>query len=157
MGGIGVRVRHAVSRRSARRWMEAAIDYPLVSYVAILHARELLIVSALALAVSCGAPQPSSHSAAAGPAVEKVQTPYKTFVSLEEAKPLLSADPADVPAALRGTPEQQAAAWPSWVVQHDAEIRARLERGDEDSIVNLWFYGTTFTRLPRATDRDLMA
>jgi hypothetical protein len=121
------------------------------------HARGLLIVSVSALAACCGARQPSSHPAAAATVVEKLQAPYKTFVSFEEAKPLLNADPAGVPTALKGTSEQQAAAWPSWVAQHDAEIRARLERGDEDSIVNLWIYGTTFTRLPRATDRDLTA
>lgn len=47
------------------------------------------------------------------------------------------------------------AAWPAWVTQHNAAIRVRLERGDEDSLVNFWLFGTSFTRLPRATDRDL--
>ena len=41
--------------------------------------------------------------------------------------------------------------------EHDAEIRARLAHGDEDSILNLWLYGTSFTELPRATARDLAA
>ena len=36
--------------------------------------------------------------------------------------------------------------WPAWVAKRDAEIRARLARGDEDSLVYLWLYGTSFTR-----------
>ena len=36
------------------------------------------------------------------------------------------------------------------VSRRDLEIRARLQRGDEDSIVNFLLFGTTFTRLPRA-------
>ena len=38
---------------------------------------------------------------------------------------------------------------------HDAAIRARLAQGDEDSVVNLWLYGTTFTTLPRATEQEM--
>jgi SAM-dependent methyltransferase len=49
-----------------------------------------------------------------------------------------------------------AAEWPVWVARHNAAIRARLDQGDSDSLVNFWFYGTTFTSLPRATHRDLM-
>ena len=40
---------------------------------------------------------------------------------------------------------------------HDQEIRARLAQGDEDSVVNLWLYGTMFTTLPRATEQELAA
>ena len=39
--------------------------------------------------------------------------------------------------------------------RRDAEIRARLAQGDEDSVVNLWLYGTTFTTLPRATEQEM--
>lgn len=61
-----------------------------------------------------------------------------------------------LPPSLKGkTGAEIEAAWPAWVTEHNAEIRARLERGDEDSLVNFWLYGTSFTRLPRATDRDL--
>ena len=38
---------------------------------------------------------------------------------------------------------------------HDAKTRARLARGDEDSIVNFWMFGTSFTSRPRATVVDL--
>ena len=48
-------------------------------------------------------------------------------------------------------------AWTTWATARNAAIRARLERGDEDSLVNFWMYGTSFTTRPRATARDLAA
>ena len=58
------------------------------------------------------------------------------------------------------------AAWPRWIERRDREIRARLDRGDEDTIVNWLLFGTTFTSRPRAVlgavesdtagDRDLV-
>jgi len=47
------------------------------------------------------------------------------------------------------------AAWRAWATRHDAEIRARLARGDEDSIVNLWQFGTSFTSRPRVSERGV--
>jgi hypothetical protein len=41
--------------------------------------------------------------------------------------------------------------WQAWVKARDTEIRARLAQGDEDSLVYLWLYGTSFTKQPRAT------
>ena len=52
-------------------------------------------------------------------------------------------------------PADRASAWPGWVRGHDAAVRARLDRGDEDSLVNFWLYGTSFTKLPRATAPEL--
>lgn len=43
----------------------------------------------------------------------------------------------------------------AWVTRHDADIRARLAQGDEDSVINFWLYGTTFTTRPRATDEEI--
>jgi hypothetical protein len=45
--------------------------------------------------------------------------------------------------------------WPAWVAQRDADIRARVAEGDEDSVVNLLLYGTSFTRRPRPTERQI--
>jgi len=42
------------------------------------------------------------------------------------------------------------------MLRRNTEIRARLERGDEDAIVNLWFYGTSFTKLPRLSVRNIV-
>ena len=44
---------------------------------------------------------------------------------------------------------EDAAAWDAWIRTQDREVRARVERGVEDSISNLVIYGTSFTRLPR--------
>ena len=77
---------------------------------------------------------------------------FKVDIPYEDAKPILDAHRNNLPDELKGkTSDELQAAWPGWVARHNAEIRARLERGDEDSIVNFWLYGTTFTNLPRAT------
>ena len=47
--------------------------------------------------------------------------------------------------------------WPAWTAKRDADIRGRLARGDEDSLVYLWLYGTSFTKLPRATAEQIAA
>lgn len=44
---------------------------------------------------------------------------------------------------------EDASTWDAWVRQQDREVRARIERGVEDSISNLILFGTSFTRLPR--------
>jgi hypothetical protein len=41
-------------------------------------------------------------------------------------------------------------AWPGWIERHDQQVRARLEQGDEDTIVNWMLFGTSFTSRPRA-------
>ncbi len=72
---------------------------------------------------------------------------------LTDARPALAALAGYLPAGLAGrTAAQLEAEWPTWVVRRDAEIRARLRRADEDSVVNLWLYGTSFTSVPRAVD-----
>src|SRR5262245_1884333 len=79
-------------------------------------------------------------------------------VSLDEALPLIALHRAQLPGALASQPpDALAAAWPSWVTQHNADIHKRLAQGDEDSIVNLWLYGTSFTSRPRATAKDVAA
>ena len=46
-------------------------------------------------------------------------------------------------------------AWNEWLRQHQAKLRQRVDRGDEDSVANLWMYGTSFTPLPPARGRHL--
>src|SRR5687767_6758573 len=48
------------------------------------------------------------------------------------------------------TPAQLEAAWSGWIERHDRQVRARLEQGDEDTIVNWLLFGTSFTSRPRA-------
>jgi hypothetical protein len=84
--------------------------------------------------------------------------PLKTYITFADARPTFTTLYQDWPVALRGLDERALeAAWPDWVRQRDGEIRARLERGDEDSVVNLWLYGTSFTRRPRAIERAAQA
>jgi SAM-dependent methyltransferase len=45
--------------------------------------------------------------------------------------------------------------WPGWLARRDTEIRARLTRGDRDSLVNFLLFGTSYTRQPRITSREL--
>jgi hypothetical protein len=75
-------------------------------------------------------------------------------ISFDEARPVLEAVGAAVPPDFRGLSlTEMAAQWPRWVARHDREVRARLARGDDDSLVNLWLYGTSFTSHPPAVAR----
>ena len=77
--------------------------------------------------------------------------PAKTTIPFADAQPILEQLRASVPPELSAIPTGQVgAAWNGWVQRRDAEIRARLRQGDEDSVVNLLLFGTSFTRLPRA-------
>jgi hypothetical protein len=89
--------------------------------------------------VRVGAPPAAAATAAA------------RFVRLSEARPILTELVGKLPAGLdRLTPAQMETAWPRWIEQRDREIRARLDKGDEDTIVNWLLFGTTFTSKPRA-------
>jgi hypothetical protein len=70
----------------------------------------------------------------------------RAFTSYAAAKAVLD-QPGDlVPAELRNPNE---AKWRAWSRRQDKAIRARLQQGDLDSLVNLLLYGTTFTKQPR--------
>src|SRR5579864_408847 len=87
----------------------------------------------------------------AAPPVAKV-----VYISFTAAKPVIEAFKDSLPADLKGKSEAAIAAeWPQWVRQQDQAVRARLEKGDEDSLVNLLLYGTSFTKEPRITDELL--
>jgi len=70
----------------------------------------------------------------------------RAFPSYTEVKPVLEVQRDRLPAALQNANE---ARWLAWSRQHDKAIRARLDQGDLDSMVNLLLYGTSFTRQPR--------
>jgi SAM-dependent methyltransferase len=70
----------------------------------------------------------------------------RAFTSWANAKPVLD-QPGDLlPAELRNPNE---AKWRAWSQRQDKAIRARLQQGDLDSMVNLLLYGTSFTKQPR--------
>src|SRR5207247_1540443 len=73
------------------------------------------------------------------------------YASYSDVRAILTTLSEIVPAELKG--QDQAAlpkAWDEWARSHDRDIRARLERGDEDTIVNWLLFGTSFTSRPRA-------
>jgi hypothetical protein len=73
------------------------------------------------------------------------------FVRFSEARPILTELAGRLPLDLNTlTTEQMETAWPRWIERRDREIRARLDQGDEDTIVNWLLFGTTFTSRPRA-------
>jgi hypothetical protein len=76
------------------------------------------------------------------------------YVRYAEVEPVVSelALAGSLPPELGSlTAEQRQAAWPAWIERHDKDVRARLEQGDEDTIVNWLLFGTSFTSKPRAT------
>jgi hypothetical protein len=81
----------------------------------------------------------------------KQLTPYS------DAQPIFDALRSDLlPVELRDAANRESR-WAPWVGQHDAAIRARVAAGDEDSIIHLLLFGTSFTKAPRASERDLAA
>jgi hypothetical protein len=74
------------------------------------------------------------------------------FTTFDEARPVVEAMREALPAGLAGLPDDRlAAAWPAWVRERDRAVRDRLVRGEEDAVVNLLFFGTSFTKAPRLT------
>ena len=87
-------------------------------------------------------------------------SPHKTPLAFEDARTLIDRFRADgllPPALADKTNADLGTVWPAWVAFRDAEIRSRLHRGDEDSVVHLWLFGTSFTARPRATAPMLMS
>ena len=91
------------------------------------------------------------------PAAIPAQRVVKTNIPYAEAKSVLESLREDLlPVELRArTSAERESAWSGWVSSHDAVIRARLARADEDSILNLLFFGTTFTKQPRVRSGDI--
>jgi hypothetical protein len=85
------------------------------------------------------------------------QTSGRENIPYADAKPVFDTLRADLlPAEFRDkTAGDREAAWPAWVARTDADIRARIAAGDDDSIVNFLLYGTSFTRKPRPTESEV--
>jgi hypothetical protein len=115
----------------------------------VLQALSPLLIVASGAGVQTGA---AGGQEAAGRAAGAV----KATIPYAEARPVLEVMRAHLPAELADRfPDAIERVWPDWATERDAEIRARLARGDEDSLVNLWLYGTTFTDRPPARAREL--
>jgi len=74
------------------------------------------------------------------------------FIPYADAEPILQAMAEALPEPLKGlSSEKLKETWPIWVKGRDADIRSRLEQGDEDSVTNFLMFGTSFTQQPRLT------
>lgn len=79
----------------------------------------------------------------------------KQFTPYSEARPLFDALRSDLLPAELSAASTRESSWPAWVSQHDAAVRARVAAGDEDTIIHLLFYGTSFTKQPPITEQEL--
>src|SRR5215212_7860417 len=94
----------------------------------------------------------------AAPALSRSQSPSRkpVYIAYADAKPILEILREALPVDLQSvSAADMPAAWPRWTARRDADIRARLVQGDEDSVINFMLFGTTFTRRPRITLGDL--
>jgi len=79
------------------------------------------------------------------------RTAIPRHVRFAEVRPIVTELGPRLPSPLGALSDaQREAAWPQWIYAHDQEIRARLEQGDEDTIINWMLFGTSFTSQPRA-------
>src|SRR5215475_201768 len=77
---------------------------------------------------------------------------HRLIVPFATAKPVLEALANELPQPLKEPDEGK---WKAWTQHEDNAVRARLERGALDSMINLLLFGTSFTTQPRViTMRD---
>ncbi|HJQ23173.1 MAG TPA: class I SAM-dependent methyltransferase [Blastocatellia bacterium] len=94
--------------------------------------------------------------AAVAAATQVKAPPRVSYLAYERARPILESLKADLPPELRDAlTNNPATAWAEWAARRDRDIRARLNQGDEDSVVNFLLFGTSFTARPRITLADL--
>jgi hypothetical protein len=75
------------------------------------------------------------------------------YLTFQEVKPVLETLKTSLPVevkAITGEPQ-----WSAYVKKSDSDIRQRLELGDEDSIVNQFLFGNSFTNQPRLTESEI--
>jgi len=77
------------------------------------------------------------------------------FISLQSAQPVLEGFRDALPPDLKAASPLDAAKWSAWVQHQDREVRNRLIRGEEDTLVNLLRFGVTFTTEYRIDDEFL--
>jgi SAM-dependent methyltransferase len=70
----------------------------------------------------------------------------RSITPLATVKPVMEALANKLPPELK---EANEAKWKAWAEREDDTVRARLERGALDSMINLLFFGTSFTTQPR--------
>src|SRR5215510_8056022 len=89
-------------------------------------------------------------------AIATQSKPQVRLLTYEEARPLLQSFGEALPAELKGkSAEEGARVWPAWVKAQDSAVRARLRRGDEDTLINFLLFGVSFSKRPRVTAQEL--
>src|SRR5712671_4298714 len=74
-----------------------------------------------------------------------------SFTNYTDVQQVLASLADILPSELKSSvTSSQQTAWQDWVLDHDGDIRRRLLRGDEDTIVNWLLFGTSFTQQPRS-------
>jgi len=74
------------------------------------------------------------------------------FLEYDDAEPVVRSGKLALPPAFQNSgADAIRTSWPQWVRARDAEIRGRLQRGEEDTLANFVLFGTSFTSLPRVT------
>jgi hypothetical protein len=91
------------------------------------------------------------HFAAVEQATRTAAQTSARFIAFAEARPILERLEPALASAYAAKPEgERDSAWLEWATRRNRDTRARLEQGDEDSLVNFLLFGTSFTSLPRA-------
>ena len=72
-----------------------------------------------------------------------------SFTDYKDVQHVLAFLTGTLPPELKSSDSSaQSKAWTNWVIRHDADIRSRLLRGDQDTLINWLLFGTSFTRQP---------
>src|SRR5215510_13252885 len=80
-----------------------------------------------------------------------------SYIPYADAQPIVEASSETLPADLKAiSSDKLGVTWLEWVKHRDAEIRSRLIQGDEDSLVNFLLFGTSYTKQPRISGRELV-
>ena len=67
------------------------------------------------------------------------------FLNFDRLEPVLAGNRFVLPMELSGSRDEARNAWPRWIQNHDREVRSRLLRGEEDTLVNFVLFGVSFT------------
>jgi hypothetical protein len=89
------------------------------------------------------------------PLASSPQSFRREFTPFQDARPVIENLREILPAELKAASAESASIWPAWIKKRDAEIRARLERGEEDTLVNLLLFGTSYTKRSRLTFAEI--
>jgi len=117
-----------------------------VSLISALHGMKLRLYFSLFVLLACSFAK--SVSAQSSTKIE--------YLSFEQAQPTLQAMSGKLPQSLSQSGNVTAKDWARWVQTEDADIRARLDRGEEDTLTNLLRFGVTYTKEYRIDDAYLL-